>query len=127
MKTWTGSLEIEPAGKGRPTVTRTGIAFTPAKTRNKEAEVRYWLKQLDAPHFGDDPLEVSLVFYFIKPKSAKKRIYPTVKPDVDNVIKLILDSSNGILFNDDKQVVVCNARKVYGEPARVDITIRSLD
>ena len=43
----------------------------------------------------------------------KNKIYPTKKPDVDNIIKIIADALNGVAYNDDKQIVMCNCGKYY--------------
>lgn len=120
-------LHVAPAGKGRPRFSKQNSrAYTPEKTRNKTAEIKFWLHQLGAINDGDGPLAVSLDFYFTKPKSApKSRIYPTVKPDIDNLVKLVLDSANGVLYDDDKQIVECNVKKLYGEE-RIEITLRTL-
>lgn len=51
---------------------------------------------------------------------------PIKKPDLDNLIKSILDPLNTIFFNDDKQVVSITAEKFYGEIPRVDIEIEEI-
>lgn len=45
-------------------------------------------------------------------------IRPMVKPDVDNILKAVLDGLNGVAYEDDKQVVTARASKAYtyGEP-----------
>lgn len=62
--------------------------------------------------------------------STKKRdaalagsIRPTVKPDLDNIEKM-LDAFNGIIWVDDVQVVEKNSSKVYAEKPffRIEIT-----
>ena len=40
-------------------------------------------------------------------------ISPTKKPDVDNVIKIILDALNGFAWHDDSQVVNLQIEKKY--------------
>jgi Holliday junction resolvase RusA-like endonuclease len=119
------TLLVAPAGKGRPRMTKAGRAFTPAKTRNKEAEIKYWLHQEKTHHHGDHPLKAILDFYFKKPKSVK-RDFPTVKPDLDNVIKLVLDCANGILYDDDKQVISLEANKYYGEEEKICISLEEV-
>lgn len=51
---------------------------------------------------------------------------PTVKPDIDNYIKAILDALNGIAFHDDKQIVVLYARKIYSYKPRTEIEITKI-
>ena len=50
-------------------------------------------------------------------------IVPSVKPDIDNFIKIICDALNGIVWIDDKQVVQVNAAKLYSDNPRTDITV----
>ena len=38
---------------------------------------------------------------------------PTKKPDIDNIVKIILDSLNGIAFKDDNQITKIEVEKAY--------------
>lgn len=53
------------------------------------------------------------------------RIRPTVKPDLDNVAKLIYDALNGVAWHDDNAIVDTQVRKFYSDNPRVDVTIRT--
>lgn len=72
----------------------------------------------------DSPLEVTMNFYFLRPKSAKKRRGMTVKPDSDKLVRAIFDSLKGVLIHDDAQIVEHHCRKHYGGPERVEVSIR---
>ena len=37
----------------------------------------------------------------------------TVKPDADNIIKVVLDALNGLAWEDDRQVTAVSCSKVY--------------
>ena len=50
-------------------------------------------------------------------------IRPTIKPDVDNIAKVILDSLNGLAYKDDKQIVFCIISKWYGENPKVEVIL----
>ncbi|MGF6148980.1 Holliday junction resolvase [Kingella potus] len=116
-----------PQGKGRPRFTKSGRAYTPAKTRRYEAAVQEAALAAAAiqgfvKHDGDTPLEACITAWFPIPASwpKKKReaaaaggIYPTAKPDADNLCKAILDALNGIAYRDDKQIVSCHVCKRY--------------
>ena len=41
-------------------------------------------------------------------------IRPQVKPDIDNVVKVVCDALNKIAYKDDTQVVEIAACKLYG-------------
>ena len=53
-------------------------------------------------------------------------VYPTSKPDIDNVEKILFDGLNGIVWKDDVQVVDVVKRKRYGATPGVQMTIRML-
>lgn len=66
--------------------------------------------------FGDSQVEVSIVLY---PRD--KRLL-----DIDNCCKAILDSMNGILYDDDQQVwklTVERGEKIKGGGCRVSIDV----
>lgn len=65
---------------------------------------------------------VEMDFYFTRPKSVK-RPYHTVKPDVDNLVKAVLDNGNEILWKDDRQIVQIIASKHYAEEAKTVIKV----
>lgn len=50
-------------------------------------------------------------------------IRPTVKPDWDNIGKLVADALNGIAYDDDKCIVDAQVRKFYSDQPRTDIII----
>lgn len=71
----------------------------------------------------DTPVSLCLNFYLRRPNSAKKRKGMTVKPDLDKLIRSTKDAMTGILYVDDSQVVEVSARKEYGTPERVEVSI----
>ena len=60
------------------------------------------------------PVRLTLEFEFVKPKSAKKRVHMTVKPDCDKLVRGVCDALTGVIYADDSQVVEIIARKRYG-------------
>lgn len=53
-------------------------------------------------------------------------ISPTGKPDIDNVVKLVADSLNGIMWHDDAQIVRLVAEKRYAAEPETVITVRGV-
>lgn len=113
-----------PKGKARPRVTRSGHAFTPAKTVVYENSVRLHFSEKYPDHIPlEGPIIATIDAAFPIPKSWSKKkrdsalngwIRPTVKPDTDNIAKSILDSLNTIAYRDDSQIVGLCVQKVYG-------------
>lgn len=124
-----------PVAKGRPKFFRRGAfmgTYTPDKTRAFERSV---LGQA-LPYKPEKPLEgplfVMLRFFFPIPKSMPKKFrqaaegeacFMVKKPDVDNLIKSVLDPLNTIFWTDDKVVVHVRAEKRYSLRPRVEVMI----
>ena len=114
----------EIRGKGRPRLTRNGHAFTDEKTRNYENLVKLLAMQAmekAGATVTDKPVKATINAYFEIPKSyTKKKVQAIIngeikpaKPDVDNIIKSLLDGCNKIIFKDDVQVYSITATKSY--------------
>lgn len=63
---------------------------------------------------SDTSIHVSVTFFMERPRSAK-RPHPTVKPDLDKLIRTILDgvTQSNKVWKDDSQVTVIVASKIY--------------
>ena len=129
----------EPVAKGRPRFVSTGDrprAFTPAKTRNYEMQVRYHAtRAMDGRPLFTGPLNVSIVAYLpllqsfsVAQRSAAIRgeMLPAKKPDLDNFEKAILDALEGVVFCNDSQVCFKTASKRYGERPRVRVEVAEI-
>ena len=61
----------------------------------------------------DSPVEIALVFYLPKPKTVKRQ-WPSVKPDLDKLIRSTFDGLTiGGLYVDDALVIAVSASKEY--------------
>lgn len=49
------------------------------------------------------------------------------RPDLDNLVKYILDASNKILFHDDSLISVIHAQKIYSKDPKTVFTITELN
>lgn len=116
----------KPIGKQRPKFNRkTKNTYTPKETRDYETLVRtcYMQKYSNKePIQAKTPVEVEIYAYFKIPKNTTKKqkvliennkLFPTVKPDADNVSKIILDALNGLAYYDDNQVIDLTIYKHY--------------
>lgn len=70
----------------------------------------------------EGPLYVVTLFRLVKPKTVKRE-YPAVTPDLDNFVKGLYDCGNEILWNDDGQIVVSSAAKLYASRASIKIIV----
>ena len=124
---WRATLPVTPSGKGRPRWdSRNRRTITPEKTRKATDEIIIHLWR-SKPHLFQGPVKVILDCVFTRPKSAPKtRTRPSVKPDIDNIAKLVLDAANKILWVDDTQVVELHVYKTYGSPEGITIEVEEL-
>lgn len=112
-------------GKGRPHfVKKTGVAITPQQTRGYESLIRdVALPLMGGGQPWDGCVYVRIVAKYKIPKSWSKKDrqlaidgkVPPKKPDVDNVVKIVLDALNRVVYLDDTQVTQCNVRKMWDE------------
>lgn len=131
-------VEGDPVPKARPRIVRIGKgvrAYTPSKTVNYEQLVG--LRAMQAMRAAGKVVTlagvaVTLAVAVVPPASWGKRktaqaiageILPTAKPDIDNVAKSVLDGLNGIVYQDDKQVIELTVRKHYAATAAVQVHI----
>jgi crossover junction endodeoxyribonuclease RusA len=63
------------------------------------------------------PVEVEVEFILPRPKSvsSETRPLPTVKPDLDKLLRCVLDALTGVAYVDDAQVTRVAARKAYAD------------
>jgi Holliday junction resolvase RusA-like endonuclease len=113
----------QPVGKGRPRAsTRGGFVrmYTDAKTLSYEAAIA---------HQATFAMSMwSVAFYGIPPSWPKHKQMLALnnalipgKPDLDNVAKAVLDALNGVVYQDDKQVVKLVAEKRYSYDPRIEV------
>ena len=129
------TITIEPSPKERPRATVVGghaRIYTPKTTEAYEKKIRdAWIRQN-----GDTPMDGQLlakIYYgFRIPKSTPKKnipamlqkiIRPTVKPDLDNLDKAVMDALNKVAYKDDSQIVAKVSKKHYAEIPNIRIVI----
>ena len=102
-----------------------GVAITHS-TRSKtwEALVR---EQLPERVRLTGPVEVEVTFRLPRPLSVTRE-QPAVRPDLDKLVRAVLDALTG-LIEDDSRVVRLWAQKVYASPGDegAEVTVRQVD
>lgn len=127
-----------PRGKGRPKFARIGSgvrAYTPAETAAYENLVRmaFDVRAGYTPIPKDASVQLDVTAHFPVPKSRPKRFHAAAqleqsvphvqKPDMDNIIKAVLDGLNGVAFRDDAQVQRISAAKWYSHAPRLEVSL----
>lgn len=125
-----------PQGKQRAKTFKKGDfagAYTPAKTVNYET----YIKELFAIKYPDfmplaGPLMLQFTAYVSIPASTsqKKRammlegnIIPEKSPDIDNILKIIMDALESVAYKRDSQIAIGIIVKLYSERPRVELKI----
>ena len=75
---------------------------------------------------------IKISAYFKIPKNTSKKntekmlagdFSPTKKPDIDNIVKIVLDALNKMAFKDDNQITKLEVEKVYSEKEKIFVRI----
>jgi len=115
----------KPIAKARPRFVRRGSGVY--TYNGQQTEEGKWLlsARSQITHKINRPIGILLSFYLPRPKchygigknadklKASAPHYPDKKPDLDNLIKFVLDCLNGEAWDDDKQIVSIEADKYY--------------
>ena len=129
------TVQGDPFGKQRPRHTKSGHTYTPDETREHEQLIA-WAYRRQCRNFRFPPktyIDIRVIAYIKIPKSASKEnrekmiageIRPTVKPDWDNIGKLVADALNGIAYDDDKCIVDAMVRKFYSTDPRTVVILQ---
>lgn len=78
------------------------------------------------------PICMDITFFMAMPKLSEKKqqeregSWHYTRPDLDNLIKFIMDTCTGILYKDDCVVSCCFIRKQYSQNPRVEFFITEL-
>ena len=129
----------EPTAQGRPKFSTKGgfvKAYDPAKSRDYKALLKLIAidegKKQEWRFRDKEPLCISIIakFPIAKTKSKKfrqaaleRKEMPTKRPDTDNIIKIVQDAFQGILYKEDSQFVMSQCVKVYSVEPCVEVTI----
>ncbi|GEQ04541.1 RusA family crossover junction endodeoxyribonuclease [Staphylococcus gallinarum] len=116
-----------PVSSPRPRFRNTGKfvqTYMPQSYMAHKENLRWQMPML----MIDKPIKLIIEFYFplLKSWSKKKRVamigqYKRTKPDIDNLIKTVLDAANGHLWKDDNQIVEIQSFKKYADEPKIVI------
>ncbi len=103
-----------PRGQERPRFARNGHAYKSIEAKAYEQCIREaYLRQYRGMPPMAGAFGITIQATFPRPKRCSREM-PTVKPDLDNVCKAVLDALNGVAYTDDKNNVKLEALKRYG-------------
>jgi Holliday junction resolvase RusA-like endonuclease len=108
-----------------------GHTFFDKQTKEKLAMGLYLIQQHGNDPKFKGPLKLDMHFRMPIPKSISKRKhseYQSTYPDIDNLIKMVLDTINNTetIWEDDKQVAEISSTKIYDTKPRTIIIISEI-
>lgn len=105
----TGQIIVQSQSRGSLKAWETLIGFTARESMRRPA---------------DGPIILSLAFTLRLPKSRDTR---PRRPDLDKLVRAVLDGLTGVAYHDDAQVISLAATKEYGGSPGVKIILVTAD
>jgi len=129
MKTYI--LHGKPIALKRARITKFG-SYDPQRKEKGEHRALLYNQRGNIMPISEGPLELVVTFFMPIPKSTpkKKKLQDTFhfkRPDIDNLIKYILDVSQGVIITDDSLISTIIADKVYDKEPRTEFTIHKVE
>jgi len=131
---WQITIPGDPVAQKRHRHRRVGtrvLTYDPSSTDKKQIEKILGLVFKDKWKFKG-AIAISIKAYFKTPTSWSKvkreeaeGLSRPKKPDFDNVAKFYCDAMNGIVYEDDNQIVYATVQKMYSVNPRVIISIQN--
>lgn len=122
-----------PIGSPRPRFANRGKFVQTYMPATYTAHKAFIQKQMPKAMLENN-LIVTIEFLFNPPQSwsNKKRLamigqYKRTKPDIDNLIKTVLDAANKHLWKDDNQIVEVRSFKKYADEPKIVMSVTEVD
>lgn len=129
------TIYLVPKATPRPRSGKNGVFYVKGASDNKKFFQNYVLNREDITLITT-PTKFYCTSYFPIPKSMNPiekilaemgYIYPTSKPDWDNIGKTYCDMIQNILLYDDSIIIEGESRKRYSTKPRIEITLKYMD
>lgn len=134
---FTATYDIEPVAQGRPRFNSvTKRAKDPQKSKNFKRAIAILTRFKFRGEPFKKPIKITAKFYRQLPKKTSQKnrelaelgqYLPTTKPDVDNYFKGLSDALNGLVFEDDNQLVEVHAHKFYSNNPRIELEVEEIE
>lgn len=131
---WEADLEITPVPQGRPRVTRRGITYLPARSVAFRNEFRAAIAEKCPKMPLSCPVTAEITFRLPMPARLSKRKRAALsgaphakRPDLDNLVKAVLDALNGHVISDDGLIATISASKIWCEMGGISIRLIDAD
>ena len=108
----------------RPRHMRNGHTYMPTEYTHYKRRVAEAYLAAGGGHMGAAPVALTIDVMRVSSEP------DTVRPDVDNIAKGVMDALNGVAYDDDAQVVslcVLKCERMRGCPDRMRVNVRAMD
>lgn len=112
MVLWVDGIpKPQPRVKAYQRGARVGV-YTPSTADDWKAQII--TKAAEKKAFFEGPVRLTVQFYLPRPKARRKDYYCMTKPDIDNLLKAVMDAlTQARVWRDDGQVAAVVASKRY--------------
>ena len=114
-------LPVVPRGQERARHSRSGHAYTPAKTRAASKEIQDLWALAGRPVIEGEWFAADIFAEIKRPKSSKFPVPP--RPDCDNIAKLVLDALQGCAFENDSRCRLLYVEKAWADSPMLTVTL----
>ena len=131
------SIDIKIDGKPKPQQrhrhTKKGFTYDPSSKDKKDLLTLIHSQAPKKPFEGGITLYVRFCMPYVKKhyRTGKfsNELKPNpplsyrIKPDIDNLLKFVMDAGNGVLWKDDSQIYKVDMEKIYSVIGYTNITV----
>jgi len=112
-----------PGPKPRPRIGKSHI-YSPKAKNVDTLKFAAWRARPQKLLTG--PLRMTLYVYYKSP-NRKRIIYKSSRPDIDNILKTVMDACRGLIYKDDAQIACCKAEKNWGFDNKTIVEIEEIE
>jgi len=105
---------------------RNSNRYFDAQAKDKLSHGLYLINQHGDEPLFDKAMRLQVIFFMAIPKTMQNRqnsVYHSKSPDLDNLLKFLLDAMTDVIITDDRLISAIDAVKVYDVMPRTELTI----
>ena len=124
MRSKSYCIKVKPIAWQR--AARNSNRYFDAQAKDKLSHGLYLINQHGDEPLFDKAMRLQVIFFMAIPKTMQNRqnsVYHSKSPDLDNLLKFLLDAMTDVIITDDRLISAIDAVKVYDVMPRTELTI----